>query len=266
MGFYVLDGSALRVAVWDLEVGRLILDTSRRMIWTPGNRLLASDLRESNPVLIDPVTGVDQELPWKKPAGDAWFYADPSERLLAMLGRGSRDVLIIELDSGKIRYRFSQSAGSHECAWRSDGRMLAVTSEDDRVYIYDMVAGRLQSVLEGHRGNVLGVRFSPTDDLVMSHSWDGMTRFWDAVSGRALVEIQGRGLEFSRDGRRVAATFGQRIGLWEIAGGRECRMLHHGQVGNRTDWLGFDGPNGVSFSPDGGYWLRRLVMAFGSLM
>jgi hypothetical protein len=47
--------------------------------------------------------------------------------------------------------------------------------------------------------------------------------------------------------------------VWEVADGRECRLLHHGRVGNRVPWLGYTGPETVEFSPDG----RLLVTPAG---
>src|SRR5262249_40907874 len=43
----------------------------------------------------------------------------------------------------------------------------------------------------------------------------------------------------------------ERVGVWEVADGRECRTLHHGRVGNRGPWLAAKGPEAVGFSPDG---------------
>jgi tetratricopeptide (TPR) repeat protein len=41
------------------------------------------------------------------------------------------------------------------------------------------------------------------------------------------------------------------LGLWEVAGGWECRTLHHGSVGNRTPRPDHWGPTFLDFDPDG---------------
>jgi WD40 repeat protein len=69
------------------------------------------------------------------------------------------------------------------------------------------------------------------------------------VSGKHLVTASGRCIDFSRDGSRLAFRDGSRIGIWELADGKECRLLHPGRVGNRTPWRA--GLEDLNFSPTG---------------
>ena len=87
---------------------------------------------------------------------------------------------------------------------------------------------------------------------LISSSWDGTMRVWDPVRGTHLLTLPAGLLGIGPDDRQVALReHDSRLGLWELADGRECRALHHGMVGNRTprpeDW----GPHAVDFSPDG---------------
>ncbi|HET6881428.1 MAG TPA: hypothetical protein VFI31_14795 [Pirellulales bacterium] len=45
----------------------------------------------------------------------------------------------------------------------------------------------------------------------------------------------------------MAFRQGGRLGVWQIAHGAECRVLHHGRVGNRSPWLGHGGPESLAF-------------------
>src|SRR5207302_7655964 len=106
--------------------------------------------------------------------------------------------------------------------------------EDARTYVWDAATWRQQAILEGHDQSVPWLSFNHAGNVLASRSWDGTTRLWDPVSGRQLVSAPGAALRFSPDDRRLAFIEDARIGIWEVADGRECRTLHHGQVGNRT--------------------------------
>ena len=69
------------------------------------------------------------------------------------------------------------------------------------------------------------------------------------MSGRQLVCAVGRFVDLSRDDRTLAFERENRIELWDVAGGWECRTLHHGLVGNRTPRS--NPGRVVGFSPDG---------------
>lgn len=93
-----------------------------------------------------------------------------------------------------------------------DATILAV-AQDKSVQVIDRKTGRALGVLEGHEDVVNSVAFSPTADLLVSTSVDGVVRFWDAANQRALTSID-LGLSenhlsdsvFSADGRRLAVV------------------------------------------------------------
>jgi WD40 repeat protein len=115
-----------------------------------------------------------------------------------------------------------------------------------------MVTDRLQSVLEGHQNNVVGLRFTQAGSLLISSAWDGTVRVWDPVRGTPLLTVRAGLVETGPDDRQVVLRDQEtRFGLWELADGRECRALHHGMVGNRTPRPDGWGPHTLDFSPDG---------------
>jgi WD40 repeat protein len=170
-------------------------------------------------------------------------------------------VVVLDLETGKEVARYPvPEGGTDEVAWRGDGRVLAVPCRDQRIYVWDHIRRRLQSVLEGHTALGLRVQFSHAGDCLMSYSWDGTTPLWDPVSGRQLVRDRGSFfMAIRRDDLQVALTKEGRLELWEVAGGWECRTLHHGQVGNFTARPGDWGPRALDVSPDG------RLLASGSL-
>jgi WD40 repeat protein len=128
-----------------------------------------------------------------------------------------------------------------------------------------MAEDRLLSVLEGHQNLVIGVAFTRDGRLLVSWSWDGTTRIWDPVRGRALLSTLGEASYTGRFGRRIAFTESRyaftedsRLSVWELAEAAECRILHHGTVGNRTRRPTLSGPAGLTFHPGG-----RLLASTG---
>ena len=82
-------------------------------------------------------------------------------------------------------------AGRHtspEVFWSPDGRKLATYSrrsfEDfGETQIWDADTGHLRAALEGHRGNVINVEWSPDSRMLLTTCDDGAARVWDAATG-----------------------------------------------------------------------------------
>ncbi|HVS75905.1 MAG TPA: serine/threonine-protein kinase, partial [Steroidobacteraceae bacterium] len=108
-------------------------------------------------------------------------------------------------------------------------------------------------VLIGHTDRVRSVAYSPGGRRLVSASYDGTARIWDASSGRQLLVLRGhRGpvmsAAFSPRGRRIAtASFDGTARIWDAATGSVLAILrgHEGRV------------RSAAFSPDG----RQIVTA-----
>jgi eukaryotic-like serine/threonine-protein kinase len=105
--------------------------------------------------------------------------------------------------------------------------------------------------LEGHGAEPTEVAFNHRGDLLASTGWDSTIRLWDPLGGRQLVSTSGAAyfaLPFRPDDRRLGfAVRGLKVGLWDVADGRECRTLFVRQVGSGY----WKGPRDAEFSPDG---------------
>ena len=115
--------------------------------------------------------------------------------------------------------------------WRS-----AAHGSDTRVYVWNVRRGALSSMLQGHTATIIGARFAHSGYLLATSSWDGTTRLWDGVSGEPLAMAPGslRG-SFAPDDRRLAFVVGGKVGVWDVAVAPECRTLHPGMLGNRSE-------------------------------
>jgi tetratricopeptide (TPR) repeat protein/WD40 repeat protein len=106
-------------------------------------------------------------------------------------------------------------------------------------------------VLQGHTDRITNAEFAHTGYLLATGSWDCATRLWDAASGEPLVTAPGGMLGLAPDDRRLAFYTGGKIGVWEVAAGAECRTLHPGMLGNRTERRNATRVISADVSPDG---------------
>jgi hypothetical protein len=135
-------------------------------------------------------------------------------------------------------------------AFNPDGTLLATTSWDHTVRLWDPTKRDLVAILTGHKAGVEGVAFSPDGTLLATTSWDHTLRLWDVVD-RQVIEapLQGHsdtvcGVAFSPDGRLLATTSADRtVRLWDPErSARRCVGVLMGHT---------DRAWGVAFSPDG---------------
>jgi serine/threonine protein kinase/WD40 repeat protein/tetratricopeptide (TPR) repeat protein len=186
---------------------------------------------------------------------------DPEGRRLAVgrcgpeasNGPGPR-VAILEIETGRVLFDWRSQVGSGAMAWSADGQLLAVGGDgrDPRVYVWNVRRGVLASVLQGHSGVVVDAQFAHSGYLLATSSWDGPTRLWDAALGEPLAMAPG-GLRssFAPDDRRLGFAVGGKVGVWDVATGAECRTLHPGMLGNRTEMRDQTLVQCSDVSPDG---------------
>src|SRR5580765_4589107 len=76
-------------------------------------------------------------------------------------------------------------------ALSSDGRAVAVGSNECEVLVWETSSNRLRLSLIGHEGTVLAVAFSPNGKLLASAGLDDLIKIWDARQGRELITFRG---------------------------------------------------------------------------
>ena len=160
-------------------------------------------------------------------------------------------VEIWDLEPGKkvAELPLGEDGPASALTWSPEGRRLAVGLGDtNRAEIWDLAQKRPLVVLEGHAQRVTAIRFHPGGGLVLTLSWDGTGRLWEAETGRQVVYWPShiRDLHFGRAGTVCGlADLGGRSRLIEVADGREYRTLVPSLGANQRDHFRAD------ISPDG---------------
>jgi WD40 repeat protein len=136
-------------------------------------------------------------------------------------------------------------------AFSPDGSLLATSSNDGTVRIWDVAAGTQHLVLRGPPREKfysfisgLTPAFSPDGSRVASGGWLS-TPIWDLATGKISMVLPGQreafAVAFSPDGTRVATAVGLDAQTWDAHTGKPLITLS----GHTGDILG------VAYSPDG---------------
>ncbi|MBI3862031.1 MAG: PQQ-binding-like beta-propeller repeat protein, partial [Planctomycetia bacterium] len=133
-----------------------------------------------------------------------------------------------------------------------DGRLLAASSLDGTVQIFDAAEGRRLHVIVS-RVAPTELAFSPIGDLLAIAGADGPVTLWHAETGAqasVLVETAAP-IAFSRDGKLIAGRAArQEIALWDAQTGELRRTMQGHASGDLR---------GITFSDDG-----RMLASFGT--
>ncbi len=133
-------------------------------------------------------------------------------------------------------------------AFSPDGRYAITASKDGTARIWQTTSGIETAVLRGHElspdtsaflvfgdpigaGVVESAAFSPDGTRVVTASWDGTARIWNALNGDEMVILRGHEhivtfADFSDDGRRiVTASYDLTLRIWDAATGAEIAIV-----------------------------------------
>ncbi|KAH8800337.1 hypothetical protein F5884DRAFT_891236 [Xylogone sp. PMI_703] len=128
-----------------------------------------------------------------------------------------------------------------------DGKVIASSSRDNIIRIWETTTGALKQTLECRSNWVYALDFSPDGKTLSSTSSDKTIQLWDTMTWTWKQTLEGHteiinSVSFSPDGKTLAsASDDSNIRLWDIATGISMQTLtgHEGWV------------HGVAYSPNG---------------
>lgn len=134
-------------------------------------------------------------------------------------------------------------------AFSPDGRMLATSSNDDTIRLWDVATGQSRgSPLNGHTGNVLTVAFSPDGETLASAGAGNTIMLWDVADGQPRgLPLTGHtssvsSIMFSPDGQTLASTGDRTVMLWDLTSNPPHGNALTGHI---------EAVRSVAFSPNG---------------
>ncbi len=131
-------------------------------------------------------------------------------------------VQVFDFESGRQLLTLSELVGRYGFNLSSDGTLLVSCDDSARCHVWNVAAGRRVFTSEDHSLTAIDAEFIPNSDLLMTQSWDGTTRIWNAKTWQRELNIPMYMIRASRDGRR----FGSSKALWRLFDHDHVRTLH----------------------------------------
>jgi len=179
----------------------------------------------------------------------------PDRKLILGFRHTGAGSVLWDFDSGRPLATLPQSTisegvsgviRSRRAAFSPDGRLLAYTSTNFSVKLWDIPRSRELFTLSGHTWNIYCVQFSPDGAHLATSSWDGSVRLWDPNTGTETVfSLKGHlggvnNLTFSPDSRTLITSGDDNsVRFWSVATGTEMISIS-----------GIDGYDGEILSAD----------------
>jgi WD40 repeat protein/serine/threonine protein kinase len=187
--------------------------------------------------------------------------------------------------------RIIQSTGRiFHMALSPDEKLLATSSLEEQVLLWEISTGELKGKFLGHSALVKKVEFSPDGSLLATASYDQTIGLWDVATRREVRRLKGHENEvnavaFSPDGKWLASgSIDSTLRLWRvdrrsqvetvlrartIAYSADGRLVAFGNQSNRVDLWDAQTermtktfatePNPVAFSQDGTELITAIV-------
>ncbi|MEM9265625.1 MAG: BTAD domain-containing putative transcriptional regulator [Cyanobacteria bacterium P01_F01_bin.13] len=127
-----------------------------------------------------------------------------------------------------------------------NGKYLVSEGNTGEINVWDVATGEVANILTGHGGIVWTMHSSPTDNRLVSGSFDTCLLVWDLDTYELRYRLTGHTQQlnsavFSPDGKQIAsASDDKTLRIWDAQTGEP-----------QTVWSCETEPNCVSFSPDG---------------
>lgn len=169
-----------------------------------------------------------------------------------LVASGDEDgqVLVWQAMDGDLLWKFEHVGVVSALSWSPKGNQVvigAANGEAGVLSIWDVRQGAQMRTLEGHSGGIMGVDWSPEQDILVSAGADGTLRWWNGEQGLSLATVQAhdawaRAVRVSPDGK-TAASCGEDgvIKLWDMQSHQHLATLRADRPYERMNISGTSG-------------------------
>jgi len=186
--------------------------------------------------------------------GKSWYYIDTTRGLTynwkkvpkpASSNCVFRIKQIEPTNSDTIKILRGHNGTVHSVKFSPDGSIVASSSSDRTIKLWDVESGELIRTLTGHKQHVGCISFSPDGQTLASGCSDGTIKFWNVATGVETYSIAVNSnkintIDYHPDGNILAFNIDNIIKLWDVNSNLEI-----GELGGHAERV-----RELVFSPD----------------
>jgi eukaryotic-like serine/threonine-protein kinase len=230
------------------------------VLWSLAGILIRSSVHEEVTVLWDLASGKEERV-FGLTQGVCAFSADGKRVAVGGFDEKMRpQIRVIDLAEGRSVMSVAVPALG-PLAFSPDGKLLVTAMKFGRALdVWDLKTGLKVRTLRGHTGSISAVTFTP-DGRLVSSSWDGTIRFWDATADQEILTLSGNAVSHPIQaaihplGEQVALVSGARFGILigRVVIGPPSSAVHLWSPGgtSRLEAGLIDRPDRLAYSNDG---------------
>ncbi|KAF2153817.1 WD40 repeat-like protein [Myriangium duriaei CBS 260.36] len=230
-----------QIRIWETRTGEDIQQLATQhgradaIVFTPQRKILESPAW--NPFRRPRHAWTNQETYLVQNYSRGWVGAifSKTKRLLVCIPDSRGDISIWNAESGDMLSTLVGYDFYGSCATFSpDGSILASVSSDV-IHMWNAWSG--DELHELQSDDVARITFSPDGELIAAGCYNGQIRLWKTKTGKDIMTVTGprcraSDVEFSPNGKMIAAAFEHEIRLWDIQTGQQknCYQGHEGLI------------------------------------
>jgi len=191
------------------------------------NNTIATGLTHPDEITIfDTLTG-SQTAVLSGHADYTGSLAFSSDGTLLVSGSDDNTIKLWDVQTGGVVKTFCGHTGIIlSVSISADNTMIASGSEDKTICLWNIETGE-HHVIEGHKGNINTVNFSPTNpQLLLSASEDGTVRQWGIDGHQIGPTYAGSYAAFSSDGTQFVSCAQVAVTVWDTDSGATLAEFH----------------------------------------
>ena len=166
---------------------------------------------EAEPILWDIGSAHNLKLPAFTPKGSVVAEAISRDGQFVAFRDEGAIVTVVNVAAGTSLKMSAKSRPNSDLAFSPDDKLLAGSSPEGNVVLFDTSSGRLVRNFSGHAGPATAFAFSNDGKLLATGGADKLTKIWDLATGQEQLSLTGHTapvskLAFSPDRKRLTTV------------------------------------------------------------